>query len=93
MEIIKKMADKFPENRIALKVLEESIEMNEVLIKRETKHDEMRPLDSKLIEEMGDLLFRMDILIEKMGIRDQVKARYDEKAQEITEWFRKKHEN
>lgn len=92
MEIVRKMAEKFPENRIALKLLEEVTELSEVPIKRETKHDDLRPPEEKLTEELGDVLFRMDILIEKMGIKDKMEARYQEKAEQTAKWFKDKHE-
>jgi phosphoribosyl-ATP pyrophosphohydrolase len=92
MNIIQKMADKFEANRIALKVLEEMAELNEVLIKRETKAEGMKPPMDKVIEEAGDLLFRLDIMFEKEGIKDAVMQRYEQKWKQIDKWFTNKYE-
>lgn len=93
MEIINKMATKFETERIALKVMEEMAELNEVLIKRITKSEDLKPPVEKVIEEMGDLLFRMKILATNMGIEDQVADRFQAKADQIDEWFKNKYEN
>lgn len=92
MDIIKKMADRHPENRIALKVLEEASELIEVIIKRETKAKDLRPPDSKLIEEIGDLKLRLDILIYKMGISEEVYQRYKDKSEQLDRWYTKEYE-
>lgn len=92
MNIIEKMAKQHESGRISLKVLEECAELTEVLIKRETKAEGMKPPMEKVIEEMGDLLFRIDIMMEKEGITEQVRARYEAKAAQIDEWFTNKYE-
>lgn len=92
MNLIEKMADKFDNDKLALKVVEECLELSEVLTKFVTKAEGMKPPVEKIVEEMGDVSFRMEILIKKLGIQDAVVARYHEKYQQIDEWFTNKFE-
>lgn len=91
--IVEKMAETLDEKTLTLKVVEECMELSEVLVKRVTKSDELKPPVEKIIEEAGDLLFRLDILMEKLGIHDQVYGRFQEKGEQIAIWFKKKYEN
>lgn len=92
MEIINKMTEKFDEQGISLKVMEEMAELNEVLIKRVTKAEGFKPPLEKVSEEMGDLIFRMKILAKKLGIEKEVQLRTKQKAKQIDEWFKNKYE-
>lgn len=92
MEIVEKMAKQFDENILSLKTVEECTELSEVLIKRVTKAENMKPPIEKVIEEMGDAIFRMSILAEKLGIGEKVAERVDEKASIIATWFKDKFE-
>lgn len=87
MEIIKKMVETFDEEYLSLKVVEECNELSEVLVKRITKLEKYRPPLKKVIEEMGDVLFRMAALSEKLGINKEVNERKKEKAEQIEAWF------
>jgi NTP pyrophosphatase (non-canonical NTP hydrolase) len=92
MDIVQKMADKFEVDGLQLKVIEESSELIEVLIKRVTKSQDLKPPVEKVIEEMGDVIFRMAILAKKLGIEKDVAARIDEKSEQISKWFTGKYE-
>lgn len=74
------------ESKIALKVIEEATELNEVLVKRITKRADLRPPIEKVIEEMGDLQFRMEVLAMKLGILKEVAARKEEKRKQVIKW-------
>ena len=62
-----------------LKVIEENTELNEVLLKFITKSPEHRPSIDKIIEEAGDVIARLVILIDQLDIEDSVQSRIDEK--------------
>ncbi len=62
-----------------LKVLEECTELQHLLIKSLSKHEELKPEKDEIIEEMGDLFLRMAVLIEHMDIADEVEDRADRK--------------
>lgn len=72
--------------RTILKVVEESMELNEVLVKTLTKPERLKPPVEKIIEEMGDLSFRMNVLALKLGIMREVKQREREKFEQVSEW-------
>ncbi len=91
MEIIKQLADKFDADRHTLKVVEECMELCEVLVKGLTKAKEYKPPVEKIIEEMGDVTFRMRVLAEKLQIQDAVDKRVIEKGVQMTEWLKIKH--
>ena len=91
-DIINKMAFNFETEKLSLKVMEEMAELNEVLIKRVTKKGDMKPPEEKVVEEMGDLLFRMKILQRNMGIEHKVAERFRSKSQQISEWFTNEYE-
>lgn len=87
MDIIQKMADHFDTEKLALKVAEECSELTEVLIKIVTKSERFKPPLDKVIEEMGDVWFRSEILMRKLGIRDQVMQRFHEKGANVAKWY------
>lgn len=70
-----------------LKVLEEASELSEVLVKCVTKRDKDKPPLEKVIEEMGDLHFRMHVLAHHLKIEDLVKDRMQEKADQLKEYI------
>lgn len=92
MDIVEKMAGQFDEDKLALKLVEECMELCEVLVKRVTKSTELKPPLEKVIEEMGDVMFRFEILGHKLGILDEVDERACEKAEQIDKWFTEKFE-
>lgn len=87
MEIFKKMADNFDEERLTLKVVEELSELSEVLVKRLTRKEGQKPSVEKIIEEIGDVHFRTRCLIEKLGISEQVEARILQKGMQVEKWY------
>ena len=90
MDIRDKLAREFEEERIALKVVEECMELCEVLVKRVTKVEDSKPPLYKVIEEMGDLTFRLQCLARKLRIDEAVEARVIEKAKQIDDWLETK---
>lgn len=77
-------------DRIILKVVEEATELNEVLVKTLTKREDLKPPIAKIIEEAGDLTFRLNVLANKLGIVKQIKDREAEKFQQVLEWHKNK---
>lgn len=92
MEIINKLVDKFPEEKHILKCVEECMELCEVLVKTLTKAEGMKPPQEKIVEEMGDLRFRMEVLARKLHIEQAVEARYKDKGAQLDEWYSGKYE-
>lgn len=70
-----------------LKVCEELAELQEVLLKYVNKKDELKPTTEKIVEEMGDVVFRMSILSEQLGIGDAIGERMNNKSSEVYEWY------
>lgn len=87
MEIFKKMAESFDEERLSLKLVEELSELSEVLIKRVTRKEGQKPNIEKVIEELGDVYFRSRCLIEKLQISEQVKKRVLQKGIQVEKWY------
>ncbi len=77
--------------RTMLKVLEENTELNEVLLKTITKPDNLKPSIDKIIEEAGDVLFRLAVLIKRLDIEDAVGERFREKTAQVVEWVDKQN--
>ena len=69
--IDKKLISGLTEEKHIMKVLEEMHELGEVLTKYLNKQPEYRPKKEKIIEESGDLLYRMTLMIKKLGIEDE----------------------
>lgn len=65
------------------KLLEESCELNEVLIKMINKSAQKQPSKEKLIEELGDVIFRCAVLIIKEDIEELVEARIEAKIAQL----------
>lgn len=72
-----------------IKVIEECAELTEVLSKSITKTDN-KPSVEKIIEETGDVICRIMILSEKLGISDKVDKRVIEKLQILTNHLKDK---
>jgi phosphoribosyl-ATP pyrophosphohydrolase len=84
----KEISDGLNDQECILKVLEESHELCEVLVKSLTK-SKPPPLE-KVIEEAGDLFFRLNVLCCKFGITKEVLERINFKEEVILEYVRKK---
>lgn len=88
-KVAERMSAKYDVQGIMLKVIEENTELNEVLIKSITKTPELKPPIEKVIEETGDVLVRLIIMIEKLGIKEEVDKRIDEKVEQILKFLNK----
>ena len=62
-----------------LKLAEECTELSEVLIKMVTKPNRKEEKIPHLIEELGDVKLRMDILISKLNVEEEVYIRVSSK--------------
>ena len=67
-----------------LKAVEEMTELNEVLIKSMTKRPDLRPDDKSVIEEIGDVFVRLNVIKHMYGA-EAVDARIAYKQQKIAE--------
>ena len=90
MTIQEKMAQNIPKDKLTLKVIEECMELSEVLVKTLTKPENLKPPISKISEEMGDVIVRMNILAIHYGIQHDVEKRVHEKLSQLTEWYSEK---
>jgi NTP pyrophosphatase (non-canonical NTP hydrolase) len=61
--------------RNILKLCEEMAELQEVLLKYVNKTPENRPSLDKIVEEMGDVIFRAIILTKQFEIEEEVEER------------------
>lgn len=62
------------------KVVEESMETNELLVKYLTKMPSLKPSKAAITEEVGDLLFRLMVMVNHMDIKEAVGLRVEQKA-------------
>lgn len=84
--------NKIEPTKNTLKVLEESAELSEVLLKTLTKAPNYKPHIDKVIEEAGDLFFRLRIYCQQQGIEEAVKQRYLFKHEQLEKWIVDKYE-
>lgn len=75
-----------------LKVVEECAELQEVMIKYLTKGS-VKPKLEKLVEEMGDVVFRIMVTAKMLDVENEVQGRVEEKAVIIVDWIEKKYLN
>ena len=96
MDIIEKsidiLAKNISEELNTLKVVEECAELQEVLIKSITKSENLKPKKEKIIEEMGDVIFRIRVLARAKNIELEVLERIESKANSMYEWAKTKFE-
>jgi NTP pyrophosphatase (non-canonical NTP hydrolase) len=74
-------------DRNIMKCTEELIELSEVLIKTLNKNEQNRPPVSKIIEEIGDVIFRTAVIAEQYNIQEEVFDRIDEKAAQLYKYY------
>lgn len=90
MEIVEKAVDILAKNvtkeKNILKVVEECAELQEVLVKLLTKSEDLKPKQDKIVEEMGDVLFRIAILSRVLGVDEEVQNRMEDKATIMYNW-------
>ena len=68
------------------KLLEELLELSEILIKMINKIPEKQPNQEKLVEEVGDVLLRLEVLIIKENIQEEVSKRINDKIKQLDTW-------
>ena len=73
-----------------LKSLEEMAELSEVLLKRLTKGADNQPPIEKVVEEVGDVFFRLAVLIKQLEIEDLVIERAEQKEEQVYEWYQER---
>jgi hypothetical protein len=78
------------QNRNILKFCEEMAELSEVLLKWVNKEDKNKPPISKIIEEMGDVAFRGDIVMQQFDIEEEVFDRHSEKEEQVYNYYLEK---
>lgn len=82
-KIIDKIVSLNKEDHDFLKLAEETTELSEVLIKMVTKPNRKEERIGHLIEELGDVKVRMDILLQRLNLHKEVDNRYQEKLDYI----------
>lgn len=70
-----------------IKLAEELAELQEVIIKRYLKKEEHKPPIAKVIEEMGDVILRCNILMTQEDIKMQVAERVVEKQHKLLNYI------
>lgn len=66
-----------------LKTAEELFELGEILLKQVTKPDGSEERIPHLIEECGDVILNIKILVSKLKIEDKVKKRVESKLKTL----------
>jgi NTP pyrophosphatase (non-canonical NTP hydrolase) len=72
-----------------LKLAEELSELLELLLKQQTKWKNHKPTDDDLVEELGDVMFRLTPVIKMVG-EDKVLARLAYKIMNVKGYMDKK---
>jgi hypothetical protein len=83
----KDICDKIPLNTAILKLIEELAEAQTELVKYLTKDEEDKPSLDIIAEELGDVLFRGEIVIRKLGIESKVEDRGKYKTRQINNYL------
>ena len=83
-EILSKLDVKF----CLAKLTEEFMEAGEVCMKMHNKKADKAPPIKALIEELGDVLVRIEILALKLNIVDEVAQRVESKFTKIAEYLK-----
>lgn len=83
-EIVEKLEPKF----CLTKLTEELLELGEICMKMVNKKPDKAPPMSSLIEEMGDVQVRMNILSIKLGICNLVNDRVTSKTYKILQYLK-----
>jgi len=91
-QAIDKLVEHLSEQQNVLKAVEECAELQEVLVKYLTKSPELRPKKEKIIEEAGDVIFRVMAIATLFNIEDEVEQRIVEKAKVLHDWAVNKFE-
>jgi NTP pyrophosphatase (non-canonical NTP hydrolase) len=86
-ELLGFLLDPQRHERNILKLCEEMSELQEVLLKYVNKKAEGKPSITKIVEELGDVLFRSAILSKQFDIEEVVLERAMDKEQQVYEYF------
>ena len=70
-----------------LKLCEELTELTEVLLKYNNKVEAYKPDESKIVEEMGDVILRWFVLVFQMDVEDEIAARVEGKCKKLFKHF------
>ena len=82
-KVIDKLVAHLPHEMNILKVVEECAELQEVLVKYLTKSEETKPKKEKIIEEMGDTVFRIVVASRMLDIEVDVQQRMEFKTLQL----------
>ena len=88
-DLIINIAGKSSPERAMLKVAEECTELTEVILKTYLKPDDKKPSIDKLVEEAGDVLFRLKVMAICYDIWDRIQEREYEKGLQVDEYLQK----
>lgn len=66
------------------KLMEELAELSEVVVKSYIKVEGHKPPIEKVVEEIGDVLLRIDIIIRRLNIEEAVTERIENKLKKLT---------
>lgn len=75
-----------------LKLLEEFGEFQEVIVKYLTKGEGYKPKIEKIIEEGGDVVFRLLVVAQMLDISEEIIERAEAKAKMMLDWAVNKFE-
>lgn len=73
--------------RNVLKLCEEMAELSEVLLKYVNKGGDNKPKTEKIVEELGDVIFRAAVIIRQFDIRNQVLDRGNFKMEQLHNYY------
>lgn len=82
-----KLVKFFTKEQNVLKLIEELTELQHVMIKYLTKSEAFKPKKKDMIEEMGDVLFRMSVVCDVLDIpQDDLEERMEQKWEIMDTW-------
>lgn len=86
-ETVTYLAENNKEKNNLGKLVEECAELTEVLVKCMTKVQDHRPLREKIVEELGDVVFRIAVFVKQNGMEDEVEERVKVKSEQVNQWI------
>ena len=88
-EVVNYLATKNGVKYNLTKTAEELIELAEVCLKMANKKPDLAPPKSALIEELGDVLFRTEVLVKSLDINiEDINERVYYKAKKYLDWVK-----
>lgn len=70
-----------------LKLIEETTELNEVLLKYLSKPDALKPSLQSIVDEAGDVVLRLHIVMETLCLTGKLNEKLTSKCEEILAFF------